>query len=47
MFNLKLSDDGSGIVGDEQLFQVIDHHLVHAVRAIGRGDGVAELLASI
>ena len=47
MFNLKLSDDGSGIVGHEQLLQVVDHHLVHAVRAIGRGDGVGKLLARI
>ena len=47
MFNLKFSDDGGGIVGHEQLLQVVDHHLVHAVRAVGCGDGVGKLLARI
>jgi len=47
MFNLQFSYDGGSVVGDEQLFQVVDNHLVHAVRAVRRRHSVGKLLAGI
>ena len=46
VLDLQLPDDGGGVVGDEELLQVVDHHLVHAVRAVSGGDRLGELLAS-
>ena len=46
VLDLELPDDGGGVVGDEELLQVVDHHLVHAVRAVSGGDRLGELLAS-
>ena len=47
MFDFKFSDDCGRIVCYEQLFQVIDHHLVHSIRAVGCRHSVGELFASI
>ena len=45
MFDLELPDNGGGVVGHEELLQMVDDHLVHAVGAVGRGHGIRKLFA--
>ena len=45
MLHIQLPNDGAGVRGDKLLVQVIDDHLVHAVRPVGGADTLCELLA--
>ena len=46
MLHLQLPDDGRGIICDEKLLKVVDHHLVHAIGPVAGLDGLGKLLAS-
>ena len=40
-----LPDDGGGVVGDKQLLNVVDDHLVHAVGTVTGLDCLGEVFA--
>ena len=44
VLHLQLLDDGRGVVGDEELLKMVDHHLVHAVGAKRGAHAAAQLL---
>jgi hypothetical protein len=47
VLDLELLHDGRRVVRDEQLLEMVDHHLVHAVRAERRAHARAQLLGRL
>ena len=45
VLHVQLAHDGRGVARHEVLLQMVDHHLVHAVRTVGGSHGRREFLA--